>query len=186
VLINNAGISMRALFKDSNFDVLEKLMNTNFWGTVYCSKFAIPYLIESKGSLVAISSIGGFLGIPGRAGYSSSKFAIHGLMETIRIENRKSGLHTMLMCPGFTASDIRVKALNANGDIQGESPRDESHMHTPEYVAKRLIKGIKHRNNEVIITMEGKLLSIFHRVIPRLVDLVAFRRFAKEPNSPFK
>ncbi|HZX61996.1 MAG TPA: SDR family oxidoreductase, partial [Bacteroidales bacterium] len=106
VLINNAGISMRALFEEVDLNVLRKLMDTNFWGTVYCSKFALPYLLESKGSLVGVSSIAGFKGLPGRTGYSSSKFAIQGLLEVIRIENRKKGLHVLITAPGFTASNI--------------------------------------------------------------------------------
>ncbi|MFW5706031.1 MAG: SDR family oxidoreductase, partial [Bacteroidota bacterium] len=104
VLINNAGISMRALFEDLDLDVIRKLMDVNFWGTVYCSKFALPHLLKTRGSLVAVSSIAGYKGLPGRTGYSASKFAIHGLMEVIRIENLKKGLHVLLACPGFTAS----------------------------------------------------------------------------------
>jgi dehydrogenase/reductase SDR family protein 7B len=93
VLINNAGISMRALFEEVDFDVIRKLMDTNFWGTVYCSRFALPYLLKSKGSLVGVSSIAGYKGLPGRTGYSSSKFAMQGLLEVIRTENMKKGLH---------------------------------------------------------------------------------------------
>jgi len=73
VLINNAGISMRALFEDSSLDVIRQLMDTNFWGTVYCTKYALPYLLTSKGSVVGVSSVAGFKGLPGRTGYSASK-----------------------------------------------------------------------------------------------------------------
>ena len=128
ILINNAGISMRALFEDVDLNVLHKLMNTNFWGTVYCSKFALPYLLKSRGSLVAISSIAGYKGLPGRTGYSSSKFAIQGLLEVIRIENRKKGLHVLIAAPGFTASNIRNVALAKDGTQQGETPLDEEQV----------------------------------------------------------
>ena len=88
-LINNAGISMRALLEDLEPAVLRKVMDVNFWGTVYCSKYALPYLLESKGSLVGVISIAGFIGLPGRTGYAASKFAVRGFLNTVRIENEK-------------------------------------------------------------------------------------------------
>ena len=111
ILICNAGISMRAIFDDVDLSVLHRLMDVNFWGTVYCSKYALPYLQASKGSLVGISSVAGLHGLPGRTGYSASKYAMTGLLETIRIENLKKGLHVMVACPGFTASNVRFSAL---------------------------------------------------------------------------
>ena len=114
VMINNAGISMRALFTSTDLSVLKQLMDINFWGTVYCSKYALPYLLESKGSLVGVSSIAGYKGLPGRTGYSASKFAMHGFLETLRIENMKKGLHVLIACPGFTASNIRNTALEVS------------------------------------------------------------------------
>ncbi len=136
ILVNNAGVSMRATFPDVDLSVLHRLMNVNFWGTVYCTKYALPYLIEQKGSLVGISSVAGFHGLPGRTGYSASKFAIHGFLETIRIENLKKGLHVMIIAPGFTESEIRVHALTANGKEQGESPRDEHSLMPAELCCK--------------------------------------------------
>ena len=107
ILVNNAGLSMRASFADVDLTVLHRLMDVNFWGTVYCTKYALPYLLEQKGSLVGVSSVAGFHGLPGRTGYSASKFAIHGFLETIRIENLKKGLHVMIIAPGFTTTEIR-------------------------------------------------------------------------------
>jgi NAD(P)-dependent dehydrogenase (short-subunit alcohol dehydrogenase family) len=89
ILINNAGISMRALFELTDLEVIRRLIDVNFWGTVYCTKFALPYLLHSKGTVVGVSSIAGFKGLPGRTGYSASKFAMQGFLETLRIENMK-------------------------------------------------------------------------------------------------
>ena len=136
VLICNAGISMRAIFDDVDTQVLHRLMDVNFWGTVYCAKYALKYLQASKGSLVGISSVAGLHGLPGRTGYSASKFAMTGLLETIRIENIKKGLHVMVACPGFTASNVRFSALTADGTAQGETPREEGKMMTAEEVAR--------------------------------------------------
>jgi NAD(P)-dependent dehydrogenase (short-subunit alcohol dehydrogenase family) len=132
ILVNNAGVSMRAAFIDVDLKVLHRLMDINFWGTVYCTKYAMPYLLESQGSLIGVSSVAGFHGLPGRTGYSASKFAMHGFLETIRIENLRKGLHVMIIAPGFTATDIRIHALTANGTEQGESPRNEKRLMSPE------------------------------------------------------
>jgi short-subunit dehydrogenase len=186
ILVNNAGISMRALFKDVDLKVLHTLMNTNFWGTVYCTKYALPYLIANKGSLIGVSSVAGFHGLPGRTGYSASKFAIHGFLETIRIENLKNGLHVMIIAPGFTASEIRVHALTATGAEQGTSPRKEKRLMTPQYVAKCVPKGIVKRKRNMILTWEGRFTALFQRIIPTVVDWSYYTAMSREPDSPVK
>ncbi|MEA3478187.1 MAG: SDR family oxidoreductase [Bacteroidota bacterium] len=186
ILINNAGISMRALFNDSKVDVLKKLMDVNFWGTVYCTKYALPYLLESKGSVVGVSSIAGYKGLPGRTGYSSSKFAMHGFLESLRIENLKTGLHVLIACPGFTASNIRNTALNAEGTQQGESPRDESKMMSAEEVAKHIIEAIIKRKDRLTLTSQGKTTVLLNKLFPRFMDKMVYNHMAKEADSPFK
>jgi len=84
ILINNAGISMRALVKDVDMEVMKKVMDVNFYGAVYCSTFALPSITERKGSIVGISSIAGYRGLPGRSAYSASKFALQGWLEAAR------------------------------------------------------------------------------------------------------
>jgi len=186
VLINNAGISMRALFVDSEIDVIRKLMDVNFWGTVYCTKYAMPYLLKSKGSLVGVSSIAGYKGLPGRTGYSSSKFAMHGFLETIRIENMKTGLHVLIACPGFTASNIRNTALNEKGEMQGESPRDEGKMMSAEEVARHISRAISKRKDRLTLTGQGKLTVWLNKFFPKFLDKQVYKHMAKEPDSPFK
>lgn len=185
-LINNAGISMRAVFADLELSVIRKVMDVNFWGTVYCTKYALPHLLKTKGSVVGLSSIAGFKGLPGRTGYSASKFAIQGFLETLRIENLKTGLHVMIACPGFTASNIRKVALAGDGSAQGESPRDEGKMMTPEEVAKRIADGIMKRKRIVIMTMQGKMTVLLNKFFPFFMDKMVFNHMAKEPDSPFK
>lgn len=186
VLINNAGISMRAVFADASLDVLKQLMETNFWGAVYCTKYALPFLLESKGSVAGVSSIAGYKGLPGRTGYSASKFAMQGFLEALRIENLKKGLHVLVACPGFTASNIRNTALAADGSQQGESPRDEQKMMSSEEVAKHLMNAIEQRKSELVLTTQGKLTVWLNKFFPRLVDRMVFNHMAKEPDSPFR
>ncbi len=186
VLINNAGISMRALFEDADLEVIRKLMDTNFWGTVYCSKFALPYLLKSKGSLAGVSSVAGYKGLPGRTGYSSSKFAIQGLLEVIRIENLKKGLHVLIAAPGFTASNIRNVALSKDGSQQGETPLDESRLMTAETVARKIADAIEKRKRTLILTTMGKLTVLLNKFVPSIMDKMVYNHMAKEPDSPFK
>jgi len=186
ILINNAGISMRALFEEVDLNVLRKLMDTNFWGTVYCSKFALPYLLESKGSLVGVSSIAGYKGLPGRTGYSSSKFAIQGLLEVIRIENRKKGLHVLITAPGFTTSNIRNVALSKDGSQQGETPLDESKLMPAETVARKIADAIEKRKRTLILTTQGKMTVLLNKFLPSFMDMMVYNHMAKEPDSPFK
>lgn len=186
ILINNAGISMRASFTEVDLKVLHRLMDVNFWGTVYCTKYAIPYLIANKGSLVGVSSVAGFHGLPGRTGYSASKFAMHGFLETVRIENLKKGLHVMIIAPGFTTTEIRKHALNASGTEQGGSPLNEGSLMSPEYVAKWILKGIWKKKRNKLLTWYGRLTALFQRIIPEVVDRAYYYEFSKEPESPLK
>ena len=187
VLINNAGISMRSLFKDVDLSVIKRLMDVNFWGTVYCTKYALPYLVESKGSLVGVISIAGYLGLPARSGYSASKYAIRGFLDTLRVENLKTGLHVLVAAPGYTASNIRNTALTEEGKLQGESPRDESKMMTSEEVAIKIANAVDKRKAELILTfVEGKFSVFLKKFFPRLVEKLTYNFIAKEENSPFK
>jgi short-subunit dehydrogenase len=184
ILINNAGISMRALFRDVEISVLKRLFDVNFWGAVHCTKYALPYLIKQRGSVVGISSVAGFVGLPGRTGYSASKYALHGFLETLRIENLKTGLHVLILCASFTKSDIRIKALTADGTPQGFTPREEEKMMLPEDVAHAVIRAIKWRRNYVILSLEGKMTALVKRIAPRFLEYAAFIKMSREPDSP--
>ena len=186
VLINNAGISMRALFEEMDLTVLKRLMDTNFWGAVYCTKYALPHLLESKGSVVGISSIAGKKGLPGRTGYSASKFALEGFLETLRIENLKKDLHVLVACPGFTASEIRIFSLSADGSAQGESPREESKMMSAQTVAHEIAEAVKNRKRDLVLTFNGRLTVWLNKFFPAFMDKQVYKHMAKEPGSPFK
>ncbi len=186
VLVNNAGITMRALFNDADIDVIRQLMDINFWGTVYCSKFALPHLLKTKGSIVGVSSIAGFKGLPGRTGYSASKFAMQGFLEALRIENHKTGLHVLIACPGYTASNIRNAGLNKDGKAQGESPLDEKKLMSAEDVAAYIARATTKRKKYLVLTPLGKLTVWLNRFFPSYIDGMVYNSVAKEKDSPFK
>ena len=186
VLVNNAGISMRAVFKDMDLSVIKTLMDTNFWGTVYCTKYALPYLLETKGSVVGVISTAGYVGLPARTGYSASKFAVRGFLETLRIEHLYDDLHVMVFAPGFTSSNIRNVALTADGSPQGQTPRDEDRMMSAERVAYHLARGLFRRKPEMILTPLGKATVFASKKMPRVTDAMEYRIMSKEPDSPIK
>ncbi|UYZ63686.1 SDR family oxidoreductase [Hymenobacter weizhouensis] len=180
VLINNAGISMRALFRDADLDVIHRLMQTNFFGTVYTTKFALSYVTQARGSIVGISSIAGYRGLPARTGYSASKFAMHGFLEALRTELLPQGVHVLLACPGFTSSNIRNVALAADGTSQGESPRNEQQMMSSEEVARHLLHAVRHRRRDLVLTRQGKLTVFLNKWLPALTDKLVLNHFRKE------
>jgi short-subunit dehydrogenase len=184
ILINNAGISMRAMVDDAEEETLRRVMEVNFWGTVHCTKAALPYLRESRGALLAVSSVAGFHGLPGRSGYSASKFAIHGFMESVRIENLYAGLQVTIVAPGFTASEIRTHALVADGGEQGDTPRDESKLMPAERVAKLIVRSIKKGKRNKIISFEAQVIALMQRILPLWIDRKIYKSMAQEPGSP--
>jgi short-subunit dehydrogenase len=186
VLVNNAGISMRALFKDAEIDVLKQLMDVNFWGMVYCTKYALPELIKTKGTIVGVSSIAGYKGLPGRTGYSASKFAMNGFLDALRVENLKTGVNILTACPGFTASNIRNTALDKNGKQQGESTLHEEKMMTSDEAAKIIADGVQNRARTLIMTGQGKLTVTLSKFIPAVLDKLVYNVFAKEKDSLLK
>ena len=186
VLINNAGISMRALFEEVDLDVVKKVMDINFYGALYATKYCLPEIIRNKGSVVGISSIAGYRGLPGRTGYSASKFALNGFLEVLRTEFLKRDVHVLTACPGFTASNIRRTSLTKDGTQQGESPRDEGKMMTAEECARHIYNATIKRKRTLVLTTQGKLAIFFNKWLPGLADKLVYNVMAKESNAPIR
>lgn len=179
ILINNAGISMRSIFADVELETIRKVMDINFWGTVYCTKFALPYISKNNGTIVGVSSIAGYRGLPGRSGYSASKFAVNGWLEALRTELLDSGTNVMWVCPGFTTSNIRNAALNSEGRSQGESPMDEGKMMSAEECAQHILHAIGRRKRTLVLTFTGKRTVFMNRFFPSLADKLVRKFFFK-------
>ena len=186
VLINNAGITMRALFEEVDMEVIRRVMNTNFFGLLYATRACLPEIIKNKGSVVGISSIAGYRGLPGRTGYSASKFAVNGFLEVLRTEMLKKNVHVLTACPGFTASNTRKRSLSKDGSPQGESPRDESQMMTAEECASHIYRATVKRKSFLILTALGKFTVFLNKWFPSLTDRLVYNVMAKEEDSPLK
>ncbi|MBT1701079.1 SDR family oxidoreductase [Fulvivirgaceae bacterium PWU4] len=186
ILINNAGISMRALFEEVDLDVVKKVMDINFYGVLYATKYCLPEIKKNLGSVVGISSIAGYRGLPGRTGYSASKFALNGFLEVLRTELLKTGVHVLTACPGFTASNIRKRSLTKNGTAQGESPRNEEKMMSAEECARHIYNATRSRKRTLILTTQGKLAVFLNKWLPGFADKMVYNVMAKEANAPIK
>lgn len=186
VLINNAGISMRAIFEEVDPEVIKKVMDINFYGAVYATKSCLPYIIRNKGSIVGISSIAGYRGLPARTGYSASKFALNGFLESLRTELLNSGVHVLTACPGFTASNIRKRSLTEDGSAQGESPRKEEKMMTAEECAAHIYRATVRRKRSLVLTLQGKFVVFLNKWLPGLADRMVYNVMRKEANTPIR
>lgn len=180
ILINNAGVSMRALLKEATTEVIKKVMDINFYGTVYCTKYALDSIIERKGTIVGVSSIAGYRGLPGRSGYSASKFAVQGWLEAIKTELMADGVHVMWVCPGFTTSNIRNAALNKDSKSHGDTPMDESKMMTAEECAEHILTSVRKKKRTLVLTFTGKRTVFMQKFFPKLADKLTYKFFFKE------
>ncbi len=179
ILINNAGISMRALFAELDLQTLRKVMDINFWGTVYCTKYALPYITQNKGTVVGVSSVAGFRGLPGRTGYNASKFAVQGFLESLRTELLHTSVNIMWVCPGYTASNIRNAALTKDGSAQGFTTFDESKLMSAEECAAITLEAIAKRQRTLIYTLEDKRTVLINKFFPKLTDKLVYKFFFK-------
>ena len=155
-------------------------MDVNFFGAVYCTKYALPSILQTKGTIVGISSTAGYRGLPGRSGYSASKFALRGWLEALRTELIHSDVHVMWVSPGFTASNIRNVALNENGNLQGESPLDETKLMSAEECAVYIIKAIEKGKRTMVLTSSGKLAVFMNKFFPAWSDKLMYNHFFKD------
>ena len=179
ILINNAGISMRSLLKDAELDVFKKVMDINYFGTVYCTKLALNSILERKGTIVGVSSIAGYRGLPGRSGYSASKFALNGWLEAVRTELMDDGVNVMWVCPGFTRSNIRNAALNAKSQSQGESPLNEAELMSATDCARHILRAIEKKKRTLVLTLKGKETVFVNKFFPSWADRLTRKFFFK-------
>jgi short-subunit dehydrogenase len=177
ILINNAGISMRALFAECDTKVTRKVMEINFLGAVYCTKYALPSILKNKGTIVGVSSTAGYRGLPGRSAYSASKFALQGWLESLRTELLHSGVNVMWVCPGFTASNIRMAALDTHGEARGETVLNEGSLMSAEECARHILKAIQRRKRTLILTILGKITVLINKMAPSLADRLTYKHY---------
>ena len=178
-LINNAGIGMRARFDEiSNLSVLETVMQVNFWGSVYCTHYALQYLRAAKGRIVTIISGGGLFAAPGACGYGASKHALVGFFKTLRVELAKDGVSITLFYPDWVETGISARAPGADGKPYGKTISHEQGAMTPETCARLILKTAAKRRREAM-SPRIKLGQILAPILPNLVDKIVIKAFAE-------
>ncbi len=176
VLVNNAGMTMWARFEDiADLSILERIMQVNYMGAVYCTRHALPFLRRSRGVLVGISSLAGRTGVPTRTGYSAAKHAMAGFFDSLRIELADSGVAVTMVYPGFVATGIRENATGPDGRPIGVSPVKEGEVMGVEQCARLIVRAIERRDREVVMTARGKMGLWLKLLAPSLVDRIARR-----------
>jgi short-subunit dehydrogenase len=173
-LVNNAGVSMRVLFEDlQDLTIIEKVMQVNFFGSLYCTHYALPYLKETRGRIVVLASLTALFGVPTRTGYAASKHAVKGFFDSLRIELAGSGVTVTISYPDYVATEARQRALGADGHPIGESPLDEDKVMSVETCVGLLVKAMEQRKREDKQTKKGKLGPWANLAAPGLVDKIA-------------
>ncbi len=180
VLVNNAGITQRDSFVNTKISVFKKVMDVNFYGSLYCTKAFIDSLIQRRGMIIVIESVAGIAPLLGRTGYCASKHALHGLFTSLRTELRSTGAHVMIVCPGFIATNLQTRALDGDGEITKHPQSTVGRAGTPEGAAEAIYRGAVKRKHLLILTAAGKLGYWISRVAPVLYERIIEHKFRAE------
>ena len=166
VLINNAGITHNSSFTDTDTSVFRKTMDVNYFGALHCTQAALDSLIESQGQIITMSSMSGFAPLWYRSAYSASKHALHGLFDCLRVELREKNVSVMLVCPGYTATDIHKNALQADGAISTNPLEMTGKATTPKDVADEIYLAARKRKRLLVMSNVDWRTRLFARLLP--------------------
>jgi len=180
ILINNAGITHRSAFSQTETSVYKRVMEVNYFGSIHCTKAALDQLIRNQGLIIVTSSVAGFAPLLGRTGYSASKHALHGLFDSLRTELRGLGVAVMIVCPGFTATDIDKHALDGDGRLTTYPQSTVGSAASPESVADAVFKAAVKRKRLVVLSCVGRLSRLMTRSCPALYELIMARSLRSE------
>ena len=180
ILVNNAGITLRDAFIDTRVAAYRKVMDVNFFGAINCTQAAVGSLIQRKGMIIVMSSIAGFAPVLGRSGYCASKYALHGLFDTLRIELRGTGVHIMMVCPTFVQTNLQTRALDGDGQVTQHPQSTMGKLATPEETAQAICAAALRKKRILIPTTMGKAAFWMSRLFRAVYDRIVARQFKSE------
>ncbi len=173
-LVNNAGISMMARFEEiQDLSVMKRITEVNYYGSVYCTHYALPHLLQSKGRIVGVSSLTGKTGVPTRSFYAATKHAMAGFFDSLRIELAESGVSVTMIYPGFVESEVRERALGPDGQPRGQSHIEESTAMPADECARLIARAAARRQREWVMTLKARIGMWVKLIAPGLMDKVA-------------
>ena len=178
VLVNNAGITHRSTFAETSLDVFQRVMAVNYFGALHCTQAALPSLIARRGQIIVLSSLSGIAPLLYRSAYNASKHALHGLFEALRFELKGSGVNVMLVCPGFTATDLRKNALVGDGSVAAQPPLAMGKVASPQDVAEAIYQGALQRRRLLVLSNVDWRARVLARFFPRLFERVLLPRLS--------
>jgi len=184
ILFNNAGITQRGLFEKTQLSVFRQVMDVNFFGSIYCTKAALPSLLETRGIIMVNESIAGVAPLIGRTGYSASKHALHGFFTSLRCELRHKGVHVMIVCPGFVRTNLQTRALGNDGGLATHAQTKIGKEDTPENAARQIVAGMLKKKSMLVLTGIGKIGYFLSRLSPAGYEYLMTHQFKKELSSP--
>ncbi|MBP8185521.1 MAG: SDR family oxidoreductase [Pseudomonas sp.] len=179
VLVNNAGISHRSSFAETELAVFERVMAVNYFGALHCTKAALDSLITRRGQIIVLSSLSVYAPLLYRSAYNASKHALHGLFETLRYEIAGSGVNVMLVCPGFTATDLRKNALLGASQVANQPPLAMRKLATAQEVAEAIYRGAVKRKSLLVLANVDWRARLLARYFPRLFERVLLPRLSR-------
>ena len=181
ILVNNAGVSGHARFEEvSDFGWYEDMMRVNYMGSLYCTRYALPHLRKCRGQIVAISSLAGKVGIPGRTAYSPTKAAQALFFEALRLELQESGVDITIVYPGVVATDIRLHGYGADGKPAGKSGLKEDNAMSVDECVRQIIEATRARKREHVMTLQGRIGLWLKLAFPGVVDRMILRAVKKD------
>jgi short-subunit dehydrogenase len=179
-LINNAGLSMWMKFENvEDLDTMEYIMRVNFFGSMYCTYYALSHLKRSRGRIVAVASVAARTGVPTRTGYAASKHAMVGFFESLRIEVEDDGVSVTIAFPDFVASGMHTRSLGADGEPLGHNPLQVNKIMTSEECARLILEGAAARKRQILMSNRSRLGQWLKLIAPGRVDRIARRAIEK-------
>ena len=183
-LVCNAGMTMWAKFADiKDIAMLDRIMQVNYMGAVYCTHHALPHLVKTKGRIVGVASLTALVGVPTRTGYAASKHAMRGFFDSLRIELADQDVSVTMIYPGFVATGIRENATGADGKPAKIDPVNKDDVMSVEECTRIIVRAIESRQREEIMTVKGKLGQWVKLIAPGVIDGIAKR--AVEGNQKY-
>ncbi|MCP3997578.1 MAG: SDR family oxidoreductase [bacterium] len=179
ILVNNAGLSHRSAFAETDIDVIKRVMDINFWGSVYCTKVTLPTITERRGAIVVISSTAGFAPLLGRTGYAASKHALHGFFGTLRTEVPPE-VDVMIAAPSFIDTNLRNHTLGGDGAVTDHPQSRVGKMASPEDIAERIVWGLERRRSTLVLGNVGRVTRYLNALAPGVYERMMARKLRSE------
>lgn len=180
VLVNNAGMTHRSAFADTDPAVIRRVMEVNYLGAANITKAALPSLTERCGAIAVITSVAGFAPVLGRTGYAGSKHALHGLFDTLRVELRGTGVDVTIVSPTFVSTNMQDRALGGDGTVTDHPQSRVGRQVAPDEVADRIFRAIERRRRTVVIGSMGHAARVLTAVAPSLYERLMARSLSSE------